>query len=79
VQERSVSTVRSGAEAVPPEQEPLGQRDIAAAERSTLELKMFEDLRAIAQPGAIISVLLVLLLMAGGDAAILIATKGWPF
>ncbi|MGY4629972.1 MULTISPECIES: hypothetical protein [Bradyrhizobium] len=40
---------------------------------------MHEDLRAIAQPGAIVAVLIVLLLMAAGDVAILIATKGWPF
>jgi hypothetical protein len=39
---------------------------------------MLEDLRAIAQPGAVIAVLLVLLLMAAADAAIFIATRGWP-
>ncbi|WP_256464617.1 hypothetical protein [Bradyrhizobium sp. 180] len=40
---------------------------------------MLEDLRAIAQPGAMIAVLIILLLMAVGDAAIFIATRGWPF
>lgn len=39
---------------------------------------MHEDLHAIVQPGAIAAVLIVLLLMAAGDLAILIATKGWP-
>jgi hypothetical protein len=39
---------------------------------------MFEDLRALAQPGAIIAVVVVLLLMAAGDAAITISIKGWP-
>lgn len=40
---------------------------------------MHEDLHAIAEPGAIVAVLIVLLLMAVGDVAILIAAKGWPF
>jgi hypothetical protein len=40
---------------------------------------MLEDLRAIAQPGAMIAVLIVLLLIGAADAAILIATRGWPF
>lgn len=40
---------------------------------------MPEDMRALAQPGAIIAVCLVLLLMAAGDAAIVIAAKGSPF
>ncbi|UWU91357.1 hypothetical protein [Bradyrhizobium sp. CB1015] len=40
---------------------------------------MHEDLRVLAQPGAIVAVLMVLLLMAGGDVSILIAVKGWPF
>ncbi|TWB60289.1 hypothetical protein [Bradyrhizobium sacchari] len=40
---------------------------------------MLEDLRAIAQPGAIIAVIVVLLLMGAADAAIFIATRGWPF
>ncbi|TYL89128.1 hypothetical protein FXB40_36665 [Bradyrhizobium rifense] len=39
---------------------------------------MFENLRALAQPGAIVAIALVLLLMAVGDAAITIAVKGWP-
>jgi hypothetical protein len=39
---------------------------------------MLEDLRVVTQPGAIISILFILLLMAGGDAAILVAAKGWP-
>jgi hypothetical protein len=39
---------------------------------------MFEDLRALAQPGALIATGLVLLLFAAGDAAIIIAVKGWP-
>lgn len=40
---------------------------------------MLEDLRAITQPGAVIAMAIVLLLMAVADAAIFIATKGWPF
>ncbi|MGX1323703.1 hypothetical protein AB7M17_007156 [Bradyrhizobium sp. USDA 377] len=40
---------------------------------------MHEDLRAIARPGAIIAVLIVLLLMAVADAAIFVATRAWPF
>jgi|tagenome__1003787_1003787.scaffolds.fasta_scaffold16968404_1 hypothetical protein len=39
---------------------------------------MLEDLRAIIQPGAIIVVLAVLLVMAVADAAIFNAAKGWP-
>lgn len=39
---------------------------------------MLEDLRVLAQPGAIVAVLAVLLLMAGGAVSILIAAKGWP-
>jgi len=40
---------------------------------------MLEDFRAIIQPGAIIAVLIVLLLMGMADAAIFIAARGWPF
>ena len=40
---------------------------------------MLENLRAITQPGAVIAVLIILLLMAAADAAICIATRGWPF
>ncbi|WP_368507330.1 hypothetical protein [Bradyrhizobium lupini] len=40
---------------------------------------MLGELRVLAQPGAIIAGLAVLLLMAAGDAAIVIAVKGWPF
>ncbi|WP_276326292.1 hypothetical protein [Bradyrhizobium yuanmingense] len=40
---------------------------------------MLEDLRVLAQPGAIVAVAAVLLLMAGGGVSILIAAKGWPF
>nr|WP_283827024.1 hypothetical protein [Bradyrhizobium diazoefficiens] len=40
---------------------------------------MLEELHVFAQPGAIVAGLAVLLLMAGGDAAIVIAVKGWPF
>jgi hypothetical protein len=40
---------------------------------------MLGELRVLAQPGAIIASLAVLLLMAAGDAAIVIAIKGWPF
>jgi hypothetical protein len=40
---------------------------------------MLQELRVLAQPGAIIAVLAVLLLMAAGDGAIVIAAKGWPF
>jgi hypothetical protein len=39
---------------------------------------MLEEIRVLAQPGAIIATLAVLLLMAAGDAAIVIAAKGWP-
>ena len=39
---------------------------------------MFEYLRALAQPGAMVATGLVLLLIAAGDAAITIAVKGWP-
>jgi hypothetical protein len=40
---------------------------------------MLEELRAITQPGAMIAVFVVLLLMATADAAIFVATRGWPF
>jgi hypothetical protein len=40
---------------------------------------MFEDFRAIAQPGAMLAILLVILLMTAGDLAIVIAARGWPF
>lgn len=40
---------------------------------------MLEQLRVFAQPGAIIATVLVLLVMAAGDAAMAIAAKGWPF
>lgn len=40
---------------------------------------MLEELRVLGQPGAVIAVLAVLLLMAAGDVAIVIAVKGWPF
>ncbi len=39
---------------------------------------MLEQLRVLAQPGAIVATITVLLLMAVADAAIVIATKGWP-
>jgi hypothetical protein len=40
---------------------------------------MLEDLRVLIQPGAIIALMLVLLLMAAADTAIVVADKGWPF
>jgi hypothetical protein len=40
---------------------------------------MLEDLRVLTQPGAIVAVSAILLLMAGGSVPILIAAKGWPF
>jgi hypothetical protein len=40
---------------------------------------MLEQLRVLVQPGAIIATAIVLLLMAAGDAAIVVAAKGWPF
>jgi hypothetical protein len=40
---------------------------------------MLEDLRVLAEPGALVASTGVLLLMAAGDAAIFIAVKGWPF
>ena len=39
---------------------------------------MLEELRVLAQPGAIVAVVAVLLLMGVADAAIFIATTGWP-
>lgn len=39
---------------------------------------MLEALRVLAQPGAMIAILLVLLLMAVGDFAIFVAARGWP-
>ena len=39
---------------------------------------MLDDLRVLAQPGALIAIVLTLLMIAVGDAAIFIATKGWP-
>jgi hypothetical protein len=39
---------------------------------------MREDLRVLIQPGAIVAIVLVLLLMAAADLAIVIADKGWP-
>jgi hypothetical protein len=39
---------------------------------------MREDLRVLLQPGAIIAIALVLLMMAAGDLAIIVADKGWP-
>jgi hypothetical protein len=40
---------------------------------------MLEELRVLVQPGAMIAVVAILLLMAAGDAAIFIAARGWPF
>ncbi|WP_283815995.1 hypothetical protein [Bradyrhizobium diazoefficiens] len=40
---------------------------------------MLGELRVLAQPGAIVASLAVLLLMAGADAVIVVAVKGWPF
>jgi hypothetical protein len=40
---------------------------------------MLEDLRVLVQPSAILSIMLVLLLMAAADVAIIVADKGWPF
>ncbi len=40
---------------------------------------MLEDLRVLAQPGAIVAAAAVLLLMAAGGVSILVAAKGWPF
>lgn len=39
---------------------------------------MFRELSALAQPGAITAVAIVLLLMTAGDVAIVIAARGWP-
>jgi hypothetical protein len=41
--------------------------------------QMLQELRVLAQPGAIVAITLVLLIMAAGDLAILLADKGWPF
>jgi hypothetical protein len=37
------------------------------------------EFAGFAQPGALIAVLLVLLMMLAGDAAMAIAARGWPF
>ncbi|WP_283842946.1 hypothetical protein [Bradyrhizobium semiaridum] len=39
---------------------------------------MLEGLRVMTQPGAIVATVLVLLLLAASDAAIIVAVKGWP-
>jgi hypothetical protein len=39
---------------------------------------MLEALRVLAQPGAIVATLAILVLMAAADAAILVAARGWP-
>jgi hypothetical protein len=39
---------------------------------------MRDELRVMAQPGAIVATLLVLLLLAAADLAIVVAVKGWP-
>jgi hypothetical protein len=39
---------------------------------------MLEELRVLIQPGAIVAIVLVLLLMAAADFAIIVADKGWP-
>jgi len=39
---------------------------------------MLEHLRVLIQPGAIGAIVLVLLLMAAADIAIIVADKGWP-
>jgi hypothetical protein len=39
---------------------------------------MLEDLRVLIQPGAVIAIVLVVLLMAAADLAIIVADKGWP-
>ena len=39
---------------------------------------MREHLGVLVQPGAIIAIVLVLLMMAAGDLAIIVADKGWP-
>jgi hypothetical protein len=40
---------------------------------------MLENLRVLIQPGAIVALMLVLLLMAAADTAIVVSIKGWPF
>jgi hypothetical protein len=37
------------------------------------------EFAAFAQPGALIAMLLVLLMMGAGGAAMAIAARGWPF
>ncbi|MCK1718158.1 hypothetical protein [Bradyrhizobium sp. 141] len=61
------------------EQEPPGQHNIAEQDIGVRSQHMPEELRVLAQPGAMIATLAVLLLMAAGDAAIFGAVKGWPF
>jgi hypothetical protein len=39
---------------------------------------MREDLGVLTQPGALIAIALVLILMAVADLAIIVADKGWP-
>ena len=40
---------------------------------------MLDSLGVLTEPGAIVAIIAILLLMAAGDAAIFIAAKGWPF
>ena len=40
---------------------------------------MLDSLRVLAELGAIVAIVAILLLMAAGDAAIFIALRGWPF
>jgi hypothetical protein len=77
-QERAISSLRSGARTPTPgivRRNPQRHRGIAVF----WSRHMLGELRVLAQPGAIIASLAVLLLMAAGDAAIVIAIKGWPF
>jgi hypothetical protein len=54
-------------------------RPLSRQPRSAWSNVMLEQLRVLVQPGAIIATAIVLLLMAAGDAAIVVAAKGWPF
>jgi hypothetical protein len=40
---------------------------------------MLEAVRVLAEPGALIAIVVILLLMAAADAAMFVAAKGWPF
>lgn len=40
---------------------------------------LWDELRVLLQPGALVALGLLLLIMAAGDIAMAIAARGWPF